>query len=86
MFRIALAFCAGAAAVHALPALWPPAVALVLGCSAVLCARRFPPAAAVLAGFAWTHFLASLWLAQGWPCARDREEIELVGQRVSTIA
>ena len=65
---------------HALPALWPPAVALVLGCSAVLCARRFPPAAAVLAGFAWTHFLASLWVAQGWPCARDREEIEVVGQ------
>ena len=83
MFRISLAFCGGAAAVHALPALWPAAVVLALGSAAILAARRFPAAAAMLAGFAWTHFLASLWLAQGWPCARDREEVELVG-RVST--
>ena len=80
MFRIALAFCAGAAAVHALPALWPAAVVLSIVCAAALAARRSPAIAAILAGFAWTHFLASLWLAQGWPCARDREEIELVGR------
>ncbi len=80
MFRIAVTFCGGAAAVHALPALWPATVVLALGCSAVIAARRFPATAAMLAGFAWTHFLASLWLAQGWPCARDREEIELVGR------
>ncbi len=80
MFQIALAFCAGAAVVHALPALWPVAAAIVPASAAVLVARRHPVVAAALVGFAWTHCLAFLWLADGWPCARDREEVELVGR------
>ncbi|HEX9708017.1 MAG TPA: DNA internalization-related competence protein ComEC/Rec2 [Steroidobacteraceae bacterium] len=80
MFPIALAFCAGAAALHALPALWPPAalsVPLLVACLAV---RRFPAGAAFLLGFAWCHVLVSPRLEAGWPCERDREELVLTGR------
>ena len=85
MFPIALAFCAGAAALHALPALWPASVPGLLLLGAGLVVRRFPAAAAFLIGFAWSHLLASAWLAAGWPCERDREELVLTG-RVSAPA
>ena len=37
MLRSALAFCAGAAVVHVLPAPWPPAVTAVLAVGAACC-------------------------------------------------
>ena len=63
MFRFALAFCAGAAAVHALPALWRGEAVAAIAVLGLVAARRQPLAAAMLAGFAWTQLLAALWLA-----------------------
>ncbi len=85
MFPIALAFCAGAAALHALPALWSVPVLGLLLLGAGHLVRRFPAAAAFLIGFIWSHALASVWLAAGWPCERDREEVVVTG-RVSAPA
>ena len=79
MFQIALAFCAGAAAVQSLPALWPALAAAAPAIAAALVARRRPVFAAALVGFAWTHLLAAHWLDSGWPCMRDREAVELTG-------
>jgi hypothetical protein len=84
MFPIALAFCAGAAALHALPALWSAPVLGLLLLGAGHLVRRFPAAAAFLIGFIWSHALASVWLAAGWPCERDREELVVTG-RVSAL-
>jgi competence protein ComEC len=83
MFRIALAFCAGAAALHVLAAPWPPAAAAVPALAALWSARRAPAVAATLAGFASALLAASLAIDTGWPCARDRELVELVGQVAS---
>jgi competence protein ComEC len=83
MFRIALAFCAGSAALHALAAPWPPAAAAVPGLAALWTAWRAPAIAAALAGFASALVAASLALGAGWPCARDRELVELVGRVAS---
>jgi competence protein ComEC len=83
MFRIALAFCAGAAALHVLAAPWPPAAVAVPALAALWTARRAPAAAAALAGFASALLAASLALGSGWPCARDRELVELVGRVAS---
>jgi competence protein ComEC len=80
MFRFALAFCAGVAAVHALPALWRGEAVAAIAVLGLLAARRLPLAAAMLAGFAWTQLLAALWLSSGWPCARDREAIAITGR------
>jgi len=85
MFSVALAFCAGAAALHALPALWPPSVLALVLLAAGGASRRSAAVAAFLLGFAWSQVMASAWLATGWPCERDREELELTG-RVSTPA
>jgi len=85
MIRFALAFCAGAAAVQALPALWRGEAVLAVAVLGLLAARRRPFAAALLAGFTWTQLLAGLWLASAWPCARDREAVPLTG-RVSAPA
>ncbi len=79
MFPAALAFCAGAAALFALPALLPAAALWVPAFAAVLSIRRRPAVAAFAAGFVWTHLLAAHWLAAAWPCARDREELVLTG-------
>ncbi len=79
MFGFALAFCAGAAALLALPALWPAPVAAAPAVAAALVVRRRPLLAASLVGFAWTHFLATVWLASGWPCSRDREAVAISG-------
>jgi competence protein ComEC len=80
MFGIALAFCAGAAALHALPALWPPAAAMAIAAAAASLLRGAPALAAGFAGFAWALWIASLALASDWPCERDREQLELVGR------
>jgi competence protein ComEC len=80
MFPIAIAFCAGAAIVHALPALLPVALLAVPACIACMAFRRRPVLAALLAGFAWTHLLAFDRLEDGWPCSRDREERQLTGR------
>jgi competence protein ComEC len=85
MIRFALAFCAGAAAVHVLPALWRGELIAAVAVLGVLAARRWPLAAAMLAGFAWTQLLAALWLASAWPCSHDREVVALTG-RVSAPA
>jgi competence protein ComEC len=80
MSAIALAFCAGAAALHLLPALWPAGVLLLPLLAAGIAIRRFPAIAAFLLGFAWSQLLASAWLDSGWPCERDREELVLTGR------
>ncbi len=79
MFGFALAFCAGAAALLALPALWPAPAAAAPAVAAALLLRRRPLFAAALAGFAWTHSLATVWLASGWPCSWDREAVAISG-------
>ena len=79
MFRIALAFCAGAAALHALPLLPPAGVWVALLFAAALAAHRAPALAAGLAGFAWALAFAGQALDSAWPCSRDRETARLVG-------
>ncbi len=84
MLRSALAFAAGAAAIHALPVPWPPAAAAVPAVVAACALRRAPALAACLAGCAWALHSASIALAGAWPCARDREAVELDGRIAST--
>ena len=70
---------------HALPALWRGEAVAAIAVLGLLAARRQPLAGVMLAGFAWTQLLAALWLASGWPCARDREAVAITG-RVSAPA
>lgn len=76
---LVLAFGAGAAAVQLLPAL--PSVAALLAPALVawLARRRHAATAALLLGFVWTALAATGRLAGDWPCARDREVVELDG-------
>ncbi len=85
MLRSALAFCLGAAAIHVLPAPWPPAVAAVPAIAAAWVLRRAPALAACLAGCAWALHSVSNALVGSWPCARDGQTVELDG-RVSAPA
>jgi competence protein ComEC len=80
MLAIALAFCAGAAAMQLLPALWPAGVLLLPLLVAGIAIGRFPASAAFLLGFTWSQLLAAAWLDSGWPCDRDREELVLTGR------
>ncbi len=80
MLRSAIAFCSGAAVVHVLPAPWPPAVTAALAVGAACSFRRAPALAAGLAGCAWALCSLSTALAGAWPCARDREVVELTGR------
>ncbi len=73
------AFCAGAAAVQFLPVLPPPAGLLLLAGAGILVWRRLPGFAALLLGLAWTAFGAQQALDGDWPCARDRETVDLLG-------
>lgn len=73
------AFCAGAAAVQFLPALPAPAGLLLIAGTGILAWRSLPGFAALLLGLAWTAFGAQRTLAGDWPCARDREAVELLG-------
>lgn len=79
MLRSALAFCVGAAAIHLLPLPWPTATAAVPAFMAACAFRRAPVLAAWLAGCAWALFSVAIALAGAWPCARDRETVELDG-------
>ncbi len=76
---LVLAFCAGAAAVQLLPGLPSPAGLLPPTVIGLMIWRRWPAAAALLVGFAWTALGASRLVADDWPCARDREVVELTG-------
>lgn len=77
MLSVALAFCAGAAAVFTLPALPPVAAWLLAGATAWISRRKLVAAACL--GLAWTGWFAHGLLADRWPCGRDREEITLTG-------
>ncbi|MFZ2509233.1 MAG: ComEC/Rec2 family competence protein, partial [Steroidobacteraceae bacterium] len=76
---LVLAFCAGAGCVHFLPTLPGPGSLLAVVSAALLSLRRLPALAALLLGFAWTAAGAHRTIADDWPCARDREIVELDG-------
>ncbi len=76
---LVLAFCAGAGCVHFIPALPVPGSLLAVFAAGMLLLRRLPALAALLSGFAWTAAGAHRTIADDWPCARDREIVELHG-------
>jgi competence protein ComEC len=76
---LVLAFCAGAAAVHFLPVLPTQAGLLATVMAGILVRPRWPVLAAMLFGLAWTAFGARQIVANDWPCARDREVVDLHG-------
>jgi len=80
MWCWAIPFLAGAASLHALPALGPASLSVVPAAAALLARRRWPMLAAACAGLAWSHALATAWVATSWPCARDREAATVEGQ------
>lgn len=84
VFRVT-SFCAGTAAALAFPVLWPLTVQCLTAVSGLLLFRRRPALAALCLGFAWTSFCAGKSLRDDWPCARDRETVEVTG-RVATPA
>jgi competence protein ComEC len=84
VFRIT-SFCAGTAAALAFPVLWPLPVQCLAAVSGLLLFRSRPALAALCLGFAWTSFCAVESLRDDWPCARDREAVEVTG-RVATPA
>ncbi|MEX2150781.1 MAG: DNA internalization-related competence protein ComEC/Rec2 [Steroidobacteraceae bacterium] len=84
VFRVT-SFCAGAAAALASHVLWPWTVLCMTAVSGLLLLRRRPALAALCLGFAWTSFCAGNSLRDDWPCARDRETVEVTG-RVATPA
>ncbi|MDP9200188.1 MAG: DNA internalization-related competence protein ComEC/Rec2, partial [Pseudomonadota bacterium] len=84
VFRIT-SFCAGAAGALAFPVLWPMSVQFLTAVSGLLLLRHRPALAALCLGFAWTSFCAGQSLQDDWPCARDRETVEVTG-RVATPA
>ena len=76
---LVLAFGAGAAAIYVLPVLPTPGGLLAFVMAALLLRRRWPLLAALLFGLAWTAAGARQMLADDWPCARDREVVDLQG-------
>jgi competence protein ComEC len=80
MWRWAIPFLAGAAGLHALPALGPASLPVVLIAAGMAAVRRWPLLAAAVGGLAWSHLLATDWVATSWPCARDREVATLEGK------
>jgi len=81
---LALAFLAGAACVFGLERLpgLPVLIALASG-AAVAWVYGVRPVACGLAGFLLAAGQGHLALAQDWPCARDREQLQIVGRVVS---
>ena len=79
MARFVLAFCAGAAAVHMLPVLPAVPALLPVVLAGALAWRRWPAISALLIGLAWTALGARQIVANDWPCARDREVVDLQG-------
>ncbi len=80
MWCWAIPFLAGAASLHALPALGPSSTSVALAAAALLALRRWSMLAAACAGLAWSHALATTWMATSWPCSRDREVATVEGQ------
>lgn len=76
----ALAFLAGAAAIHALPASWPPLAAAAVAAAAACALPRAAALAACLAGSACALHAGSAAMETAWPCARDREVVEVEGR------
>jgi competence protein ComEC len=79
VFRVT-SFCAGTAAALAFPVLWPLPAQCLAAISGLLQLRRRPALAALCRGFAWTSFCAGESLRNDWPCARDREIVEVTGR------
>ncbi|MGE0030266.1 MAG: DNA internalization-related competence protein ComEC/Rec2 [Steroidobacteraceae bacterium] len=79
MFAAALAFCAGIATVHVLPALLPLPLLAVAALLAAWAAPRKTPLAAYGIGVVHATLFAAQLSGSGWPCARDREEVTLRG-------
>lgn len=79
MFFIVLAFCAGIATVHTLPALLPTPLLALAALLAALAARHRPAAAAYFIGLIHATLFAAYLLATDWPCTRDREQSTLTG-------
>lgn len=79
MFAAALAFCAGIATVHLLPALLPLPLVAVAALLVAWAVRRRPALAAYAIGVIHATLFATHLLASSWPCARDREEVTLRG-------
>ena len=80
MVTAILAFCSGAAAALAVPVPWPGPLVAALAATGILLLRRQLPLAAFCVAFAWTAFTAAQALANDWPCARDREAVEVTGR------
>jgi len=80
MWHWAIPFLAGAASLHALPALGPASMSFAPAAAALLALRRWPVLAAACAGLAWSHAQATSWMATSWPCARDREVAAVEGR------
>ena len=80
MLGKALAFCAGAAAIHLLPSVGAAAVALVPAVVAACLIRRRPVLAACVAGCAVGLHGAAATMGAAWPCTRDREVVVLEGR------
>ena len=79
MFAAALAFCAGIATVHVLPALLPLPLLAAAALLAAWTVRRQPALAAYAIGVVHATLFAAQLSGSGWPCARDREEVTLRG-------
>lgn len=79
MFAAALAFCAGIATVHVLPALLPLPALAAAALLAVWTVRRRTALAAYAIGVIHATWFAAQLSDGGWPCARDREEVTLRG-------
>jgi len=80
VLRWPIPFLAGAAALHALPALAPSRGWLVPAAAALVLGRRAPGLAAACAGFALALGMATVLVAAGWPCSRDRESALVEGR------
>ena len=79
MFAAALAFCAGIATVHVLPALLPLPLLAAAALAAAWKARRRTAFAAYVIGVLHATWVAAQLAGSAWPCARDREEVTLRG-------
>ena len=75
-----LAFFIGVAAALAAPVPWHPLAIAGIAAFGICCLRRNPPLLAFCLAFAWTAALTLQILDRDWPCARDRETLEVTGR------
>ena len=80
MFGKALAFCAGTAAIHLLPSVGTAWVGAVPAVAAACLIHRRRSLAAFLAGCAVGLHGVAATIEEAWPCAREREVVELEGR------